>query len=1098
MASGQRDDVRRAIERVFNQGPVAGLGEGQLLHRFVAQRDPVAFEALLVLHGPMVLGVCRRHLRDPHDVDDAFQATFLVLVRRVNALRGLDQLGPWLHGVAFRVASRARVTAARRRERERDSPAARVESVDPAAGLEGEELRRALDAEIDRLPEKYRRPVVLCYLEGRSHAEAARRLRASEGSVRGRLDRARERLRSRLARRGLAPAAGLPAAWLSTETATAAVPASLLAATASSLAGLVAAGAITTSMARVVSLAERTLHMMTLSKMKAAAAALLATVAVTLVAWVSAATLTQDEDQPPAATAEKKTESQRRTVNAVRAESPQAKAKGRTLEIRVVDRQTGRPIPGVNLRIGIDRKRIDATTDETGRYVITDLPITLNGLVVWAKKPGLVPTVVNWREEALEGRIPSRFTLPMEPGTTIGGGVRDEEGRPIAGATVYLRADCGRGEGAVVTDLFEYPAHTDAQGRWRCDLIPAGSDCVSTRLVHPDFVSDRSYGDTPVPPIARLRDQTAVMVMKRGATLFGTIHNASGKPIAGARVKLGTDRWGSPQPPSTTTDVEGRYQFHVQPGSQVVTVQAGDYAPDLKPVPAIQGRTQVDFQLEPARSLHGLVLDPQGRPIAGARVVADTWRGYRTLEDSRATTDADGRFRWDGAPADEVLVDVVHRAYMPVRRKPLRASDAEIVLTLSPSLRVHGTVVDADTDQPIPAFKVIPGIVISKHEPYWTYDKARPAKDGWYEITFDDTRTPHVRIEAEGYQPAVSRAFREDEGDQVYDFKLRKGTAIAGVVRLPDGSPLAGAEVVLATSSQAPTLNNGRNLQRGRSPSVRTGPDGRFSLPGQEGDYAIVVLHDRGFAERSRRELQADPSVTVRPWGRIEGTLRVGTNPGARESIMGDLTTVRTWTKADANYLFHAEADDDGRFVLERVPPGRMHLGQQLRMARGGFTTGGTSGFIDVAPGQTVHLALGGTGRPVVGRMVRPSGSGVTVDWSYGNAEFRRQVPSPEPPASLTDEEKARWWLESDAALAYRRDSRMFPFNIGPDGSFRVEDVPAGSYLLTVWVGTPPSGNERAGNGTLGRASHTFVVPEMPSWRSDEPLDVGRIELKLE
>src|SRR5689334_15674657 len=103
MASGDRGTVLREIDRVFQQGSVAGLAEGQLLRRFVARGDEVAFEVLVARHGPMVLGVCRRMLRDPHDVDDAFQATFLVLVKKAAALRDADGVGPWLYGVASRV-----------------------------------------------------------------------------------------------------------------------------------------------------------------------------------------------------------------------------------------------------------------------------------------------------------------------------------------------------------------------------------------------------------------------------------------------------------------------------------------------------------------------------------------------------------------------------------------------------------------------------------------------------------------------------------------------------------------------------------------------------------------------------------------------------------------------------------------------------------------------------------------------------------------------------------------------------------------------------------------------------------------------------------
>src|SRR3954464_14761166 len=118
MAGGGYGAVLRQIHRLFDQGWIAGCGEDQLLERYVAARDEVAFGALLERHGPMVLGVCRRILRDPRDVEDAFQATFLILVRKASAIRRTDLLDHWLYGVAYRVAIRARSDAARRRGRE--------------------------------------------------------------------------------------------------------------------------------------------------------------------------------------------------------------------------------------------------------------------------------------------------------------------------------------------------------------------------------------------------------------------------------------------------------------------------------------------------------------------------------------------------------------------------------------------------------------------------------------------------------------------------------------------------------------------------------------------------------------------------------------------------------------------------------------------------------------------------------------------------------------------------------------------------------------------------------------------------------------------
>ncbi len=231
MASVQTGAIRRQIQKLFGVGPVAGLGDGELLERYAIDRDESAFEAIVALHGPMVLAVCRRMLDDAADAEDAFQATFLVLIRRASSLGPGIALGPWLYGVACRVCLRSRSVAARRRTRERPvAGSIDVATVEVRPMPEESELREAIDEELLRLPSAYRSIVVLCDLEGRTHVEAARQLGWPLGTVKGRLARARARLRSRLVRLGLAPSAAGLSSLLVAE-AGAAVPSGWLAIT---------------------------------------------------------------------------------------------------------------------------------------------------------------------------------------------------------------------------------------------------------------------------------------------------------------------------------------------------------------------------------------------------------------------------------------------------------------------------------------------------------------------------------------------------------------------------------------------------------------------------------------------------------------------------------------------------------------------------------------------------------------------------------------------------------------------------------------------------------------------------------------------------
>jgi RNA polymerase sigma-70 factor (ECF subfamily) len=194
--------VLGAIDRLFRSGTAAGLSDGQLLERFTTRHDEAAeaaFAALVERHGPTVWRVCRRLLSSAHDAQDAFQATFLILVRKAGTLRRRESLASWLRAVALRVATHSRAASVRRR------------AVEAVAGSRLTRERASDDRcpeiwdEVDRLPQRYRKAVVLCYLEGLTHEQAAHRLGWPVGTVRSRLARARERLRGRLVRRGLAP-----------------------------------------------------------------------------------------------------------------------------------------------------------------------------------------------------------------------------------------------------------------------------------------------------------------------------------------------------------------------------------------------------------------------------------------------------------------------------------------------------------------------------------------------------------------------------------------------------------------------------------------------------------------------------------------------------------------------------------------------------------------------------------------------------------------------------------------------------------------------------------------------------------------------------
>ena len=201
MVKGRTSDAFRQVASVFRDGTLAGISDREILERFVEDRDEAAFELLLKRHGPMVLNVCRQTLFDGHEVEDAFQATFLALVCKASSLRVEGSLGPWLYRVASRTSARARANRRRRRERERSGDA--LPELPTCDEPDHAEISRVVQEELTRLPERIRAPLVLCYLQGMTHEQAARQLHCPVGTVRSRLARGRESLLRRITSRGL-------------------------------------------------------------------------------------------------------------------------------------------------------------------------------------------------------------------------------------------------------------------------------------------------------------------------------------------------------------------------------------------------------------------------------------------------------------------------------------------------------------------------------------------------------------------------------------------------------------------------------------------------------------------------------------------------------------------------------------------------------------------------------------------------------------------------------------------------------------------------------------------------------------------------------
>ena len=399
------------------QPPADALSDGQLLGQYVARRDAEAFAALVRRHGPMVYGVCRRVLRHPQDAEDAFQAAFLVLVRKAARLADRQTVGGWLHGVALNAALDARRRSVRRKARELQVKDMRHPLIMPAESNR-EELE-LLDRELARLPEKLRLPVVLCELEGRSRRQAALQLRIPEGTLSSRLAAARKTLARRMAGQGAAVTGASLTALFASEAGAACVPASLLSSTIRAAGGVVPAG--------VAALVEGVLKAMLLTKIKTAALALLVVASACAMTFTLNHQAAAQSPQPAAASPQPHAravgvdkddlEALRLEVEALRLELRATREQVKALDAEMHDGKSAAGVgPSAKWSVGPGAKLIDVDTNFVPSPPAVEKPAPPPGDANDASKPA--PAVEKTTDYIIYNKQNDTPAAPNAGGTT--------------------------------------------------------------------------------------------------------------------------------------------------------------------------------------------------------------------------------------------------------------------------------------------------------------------------------------------------------------------------------------------------------------------------------------------------------------------------------------------------------------------------------------------------------------------------------------------------------------------------------------------------------------------------------------------------------
>lgn len=753
-------------------------------------------------------------------------------------------------------------------------------------------------------------------------------------------------------------------------------------------------------------------------------------------------------------------------------------------------------------------------TDAEGKLTVS-LPLTQAKLLVSITKPEFGPYWTGWGSGDHPEEIPGRFTAELDAGWSVGGIVVDGDGKPVKGAEVHphiefkKRPDDKRqlGVGTVLK--------TDEGGAWRFDSIPVSQPAASVSITHPEFQTlHRSLARESF-ELRTDESPRQQIELNVGLTVTGAVTDAAGKPIEGALVKtqfINEIRQG-------LSDEQGRYRLTGCDSRMArIVVSAEGYATDMQEVQVDTDTKPVNFQMQPGGHVRVRVLDENGKGIHRARIFFQRWRGrfnYFEFGHVGQYTDENGIWEWNEAPLDEFKADISRPDGMQLQHQALIAREQEYVFKPPTMLVVSGSVVDAKTKKPVPKFRVVPG---TRNEPgrgtndWWSRDEGYAAANGEYSIARRDAAPTHmIGIEADGYKVTTSRDIRSDEGKVAIDFELQPAEDIAVQLLTVAGKPAARARIALGVTGSQIRIDRGEiSDSQTYALQIVADSDGWFRMPPRDDPFQLVITHPDGFAHLKSSDGNIPQSVTLTEWARVEGTFRIGKDAGPDVTLSLSSSGVSSYGE-NAPHIFtqhEVVTDKDGQFVFERVFPGYGSIGRNMVfMVDDGATEVTSSKRVpaEFVSGKTKTVNVGGDGRAVIGKLVPPETHVGKVLWNLATIWVEVDLPQPhwpEPPKDIQNDEARieKWWIEWQqtaegkaimaAAVKQQEDQRKQPSflaSVDRDGTFRIDDVSAGKFAITV----------RFDRDAPGRLSeYRFSVPPLKDIDIGQPLDLG--ELKLE
>ncbi len=1075
----------------------------ELLRRYVFERSEAAFGDLVRQHLGLVYSAALRQTGgDAHLAEDVTQEVFTDLARKAPRLTRHTSLAGWLYTSTRYAAAAVRRAEQRRCAREQEAHA--MNQLLQSAGTDPawEQLRPVLDEAMHDLKAADREALLLRFFERQPLAAVGARLGVTENAARMRVDRALDKLRGALVRRGVSSTDGALAVVLAGQ-AVGAVPVGLYGSV--SRAALTAAGtasALSVLVARVLISA----------KLKLLAGTAVALAMVAPLVWHyrgsdRSATQIAQSVEPVAAVSAEQAAAATDSTSAPQTDSA-AFANATTLRLTILAADANKPVAAVEVECTV--KKGEQQNQEkylSRRDGICDVhyPKDADALELVSRTDGFADTLLHW-EPAKGDTIPTSYTLRLVRAVHIGGYVRDENGSPVADAVVEIRRNNAREDPAVVLshenhEFKRMEAVADREGRWRLDrmapeVLPRAAGFVN----HPDYLFKVELFESSEAQ-EKLHKDAFVFKLSPAPKLRGTVVDVRGNPIPGVRIVVGEYKSGGGGPfEGVSTLADGSFVAkRVQPEATRVSFSAKGFVPKVVKLEANTDPNPLQVVLETGLTLHLRVVDPEGRPVPKGQIVADL---PETNPAVLASMDAEGKATVQIGQGGGLEYRVEAPGFKSAA-VAVPGSDGEertIALSREAGVVVSGAVTDATTGQPVPAFRAVCGtlLVTGPFPTNGTFAPSRSSED-WFKFGGGKFRLElghflgmyakrfgvMLKFEADGYAPSLSRVIGPDEGEVQLNVALVPARAIQVTVLNPNGRRAAGAEVGLVRPGLTLQITRERHLSVMLGSGVLAAdPEGAFALPPDDSIKEVIAINSQGFAAASPAELAREPILQLQPFGRVEGRWLVGNQPAAGREVT--LAMARPYA---GGYVLDCSAttDSGGRFAIPQVPAGEYSV-HSVPQA-GGSHISRQLADVEVRPGETSTVTCGGYLVKVRVRWPK--------DLSPSNGtqvEVVMETPGPAVPESIRNTPEAvAQWLQSPEVQSKMQSVRRYEFSEAAGGCWTAEGVQAGaSYILRALVGQ----DRAATNGAVPPIAGGQIPVNIPAEPTTGEIDAGEVVLR--